>query len=236
MKKRICYKAFKSRTLDIYNSFSQKEGAQHIATPVTIQALIDITNKVPTKHVLEIGAGIGTLTYTLLKHTDAYVDTYEDNIFCRNALSQNISDFSGRYTVLSDYSKKPPRNKYDLIIVDGGSGKHGDGGKMKVVEEVISYLEDVKIVYIEGGRHIQRALLRKALSGRFRYKLIEYKEVEIDGNFFKGGLAIYCTPESNALARSVNYFYWGILDWNSFKNAVMYRINHLKRLVKIKTF
>jgi len=224
MKKNIKYKKFSEEALGIYDSFSKKEGSQHIATPVTIQALLDITKKVSPEYALEMGSGIGTLTYTILKNTQASVDVYEDNDFCKNALSQNLASFAGRYFVVSDYNQKPPHTNYDLFIVDGGSGKNEDGGVMKIVQSLIGAAENVGVVYIEGGRHVQRALLRKTLSKRFIYRLVEYKSVSLNGRDFKGGLAIYCTSRKNPIIRFINYIYWEITEWTSLKNAITYRL------------
>jgi glycerol-3-phosphate dehydrogenase len=33
--------------------------------------------------VIIIGGGIGTLTYTTLKYSDAHIDVYEQNDFCK---------------------------------------------------------------------------------------------------------------------------------------------------------
>jgi len=230
MKKHIRYKKFSPEALSIYDAFSRKEGSQHIATPVTIQALIDIVKKISPKRVLEMGAGIGTLTYTILENSDAYVDAYEDNNFCKNALSQNLSSLVGRYSVLSDYDQQPPCAEYDLFIVDGGSGKHEDGGVMDMVKSFIGAIDKIGVVYIEGGRHIQRSLLRKALTQRFRYRLVEYSKVSIEDQTFKGGLAIYCIPTKSAIIRFINYIYWEINEWTSLKNAIAYRLRRFKNI------
>lgn len=229
MKKHIRYKQISSEALETYRTFSAKDGSQHIATPITIQALIDLNKEMPIRYVLEMGAGIGTISYTLLKYTDANVDLYEDNHFCQGELAKNLSGFTERCKLLTDYSQKPTRSSYDLFVVDGGSGKGEDGGRMKIVQFLAAALDDVKVCYIEGGRHTQRTLLRRTLSRRFRYRLVEYDYAEAEGQIFKGGLAIHCQPTRSVIIRWINFIYWEVTEWTPIKNAIVYRLQCLKK-------
>lgn len=229
MKRHIHYKQISPEALEIHRTFSAKDGSQHIATPITIQALLDLNKEMPFKSALEMGAGIGTISYTLLKYTGANVDLYEDNRFCQEELAKNLSGFERRHKILKDYSQKPPQSSYDLFVVDGGSGKGEDGGDMEIVQSLATALDDVKICYIEGGRHTQRTLLRRALSRRFRYRLVEYDYAEVEGQVFKGGLAIYCQPTRSAVVRWVSFIYWEVVEWTPIKNAIVYRLRRLKK-------
>lgn len=230
MKKHIHYKEVSAEALDVYHLFSQMEGSEHIATPVTIQAILDMNKEKPFITALEMGAGIGTITYTLLKYTNASVDLYEDNAYCRKALEKNLASFAGRFRIFSDYAIKPPRTAYDLFVVDGGAGKKGDGGTLQAVQFLAGEIQKANIFYIEGNRHLQRTLLRRTLAKKFRYRLVEYDRGIIEGKTFKGGLAIHCTPSAHALVRFLNFLYWELMEWTPIKQAVAYRLKRLKRI------
>lgn len=224
MKKHIHYEQFDPRVIETYELFKRKEGSEHIATPVTLQALLDLQ----PRHVLELGAGIGTITYTLLRYCGASIDTYEDNAFCKNALKENCSGFE--YTLISDYSIAPSRMDYDAVVVDGGSGRPHDGGRVDVAGRIFGGLNSIGIVYIEGQRNIQRTLVRKVLARKYIYRLVEYKGLR--NAPYKSGLAIVCTPSTNTLRRWFNYYYWELIEWTGIKNALLYRIksvfNHVR--------
>src|SRR3989339_1817628 len=105
---------------EIYDKFKSQSGSQNIASPVTISVLSKMCAIERPKRILEMGGGIGTISYTLLKNSDAFIDIYEDNDFCRNKLKENLSQFSGRFQIIDTYRILPPVREYDLVIIDGG--------------------------------------------------------------------------------------------------------------------
>lgn len=222
MKKYIRYAKITPEALEVYRTFEKKEGSQYIATPITIQALLDINKQKPFKHVLEMGAGIGTLTYTFLKNTTACIDTYEDNLYCQGALSKNLDGFEGRYRVLTSYSDRPPLDSYDLVIVDGGGGKRNDGGRPLVIKDIFQCLRDVGVVFIEGDRYMQRSLIRRELAKKFVCSEVVYEGVWHEGRYWKGGLAIYCRLSDSWFARLVTRLYYELSEWELMKKRVMY--------------
>lgn len=72
----------------VYDEFSQKPGAQHIASEFALAHLGAVLNKVKPNSVLEFGAGIGTITHFLLKHPAniGHVTTTENNPYCLDQL------------------------------------------------------------------------------------------------------------------------------------------------------
>jgi predicted O-methyltransferase YrrM len=52
----------------IRDEFKRKPGSQHIASEFALAYLSALLNKVKPDSVLEFGAGIGTVTYFLMKH------------------------------------------------------------------------------------------------------------------------------------------------------------------------
>ncbi|MCL9972290.1 MAG: rRNA adenine N-6-methyltransferase family protein, partial [Candidatus Pacebacteria bacterium] len=123
MIRHVRYGRVSPEAAEIYAHFSAQEGSEYIATPVTIQAILDQNTKTPLSRVLEMGAGIGTLTYTVAKYTKAHIDTYEDNAFCIAALTKHLAGLESSYTLMTDYAVTPPVRTYDLVLIDGGGGK-----------------------------------------------------------------------------------------------------------------
>jgi hypothetical protein len=232
MMRHVRYTQFSPESRAAFELFSKKEGAQYIATPVTLEAMLDMDRDSRMARVLEMGAGIGTITYTLLKYTNAHVDTYEDNEFCKAALKTNLTGFEDRYTLLTDYKIDPPARVYDLVVIDGGGGKGEDGGTMPIVQKIAAHI-DARTYYIEGGRHQQRTLLRRELAKRFVYRLVQYDYATYMGVSYKGGLAIVCMPASSALLRKLNFYYWELIEWTPVKYAIQYRWGQFKKRLGI---
>lgn len=181
----------------IYKLFKEKQGSEHIATPISIEKVAELARG--AKDILEFGAGIGTLTYSALANSDAFVEIYEDNEFCIERLSENLDGYEGRYALITSYGFMPRRKKYDLIIVDGGMGGD-DGGTTNWIQNMFSDRLEPTLVYFEGARLFQRKQVRHALFRRYTCK-IERVSCR-DG--FKGGTVMRFTPERNYLKRITN--------------------------------
>ncbi len=187
----------------VYDLFKKKEGSEHIATPLSISMVQKLARK--SERILEIGGGIGTLTYAMLSCSDAKLDVYEDNNFCIQKLQENLREFSERYTLLTSYEMQPPRTEYDLVIIDGANGKKHDGGRKDVVFDFFSSICS-KIIYFEGVRRPQRRYVREALRG---ICAIRIKRMSFEG-IHKGGTVYYCF---NAFPLVREILYW----WNTIR-------------------
>lgn len=200
MKSRPSKEAF-----EIYTRFSFLSGSDEIASSVSISTVIDLCKKVKPQAILELGAGIGTLTYTMKHYSDATIDSYEDNPFCLVEIRKNVPDAN----VISDYRILPPKNSYDLVVVDGGAGDNS-GGYLKGTQVLFTYLDNVRAVYIDGQRLGQRSQIMWALAKNHIFRLIRVPNQIIDGKKHKGGTIILCKPNQSML-RWINYFYQGLL-------------------------
>ena len=187
--------------MNIYNYFKSKLGSEHIAKPPTIEAIINICAEESPKTVLELGAGIGTLTYTILFNSTAHIDTYEGTPFCIDQLKKNLKGLE--YNLITDYRQLPPHKDYDLIIVDGGAGSDLDTGYMRAIFLFLQSLDSVKIIYVEGRRMGQRAFIRRGLVDRYTYKT----EI-VEGDNDKGGIIFRCKRTKSKLKRYGLYIYW----------------------------
>lgn len=143
----------------IYDEFAQKPGAQHIASEFALAYLSAVLNKVKPNSVLEFGAGIGTITYFLMKHPAniGHVTTTENHPFCLEQFAANISEeFNSRYDlIIDDGNLVPGQRPYDLVIVDNSVSARG-----------YAYLDRGMTCFVEGARSANRREIQSELAGR----------------------------------------------------------------------
>ena len=222
MIKKHIYRTLSEDALEVYRVFSTKEGAQHIAKPPSIQAVTEIIRWHKPKTILEVGGGIGALSFVCLKHSEANVDIFEDNIFCIGELRKNLRDFDGRYTIHSDYSNYSlPHLAYDLVIFDGGT--------YELINQLTRSLTDMRLTFFEGNRIQDRAVFRKALKENYVFTVREY--IDSSGKY-KGGHEIRCKKSKSKFLREILYRYWEVIYYirEVVWNALNRRVARLKNL------
>jgi len=107
----------------IHERFSRLEGAEHIASVCSLQWLAAVLRTFRPKRVLELGAGIGTMTELLLTPQFGVEKVYstEDNAFCLAALRRNLPRLDGRLELLTTGEDlRKIEGDLDLIAGDGG--------------------------------------------------------------------------------------------------------------------
>lgn len=195
-------------SIKIYKYFKTLPGSEHIGKPVTIDVLINACKEIRPKRVLEMGGGIGALSYTLLKYSDAFIDIYEDNEFCRKELEKNLAEFEGRFQIIDTYRMLPPSQIYDIAVIDGGMGNPGDGGYATAAQLFLEYIDSIKVVYIEGYRGIQRDTVRKALQKKYICTFKAHKQIFVEGQKWVGGLEIRCKRAESSVMRWLIFLFW----------------------------
>ncbi len=191
---------------NICELFKNKTGSNEIAGMVTLREVIRFCREHKPRAVLELGGGIGTISYAVLSNCDATMDIYEHNDFCIGALNENLKEYKERFAIIPSYLSLPPRREYDLIIIDGGKGKHErDGGFPRGINAYIHSLDSLKVIFIEGERKSQRFWVTQALRTRFIYTPRKYYDAEKEK---KGMLQLDCAPSSNEFLRLANHWYW----------------------------
>jgi SAM-dependent methyltransferase len=142
---------------DVHRRFSEEPGAGHIATDFALAHLGAVLNQARPLHVLEFGAGIGTITHFLLNHPIrvARVVATEENAFCIDQLAKNIGDgYAGRYELVTDPSRLDFNDiHYDLVVVDG----------LLAIEQYKA-LTLGTICFVEGSRTPTRRAINEALA------------------------------------------------------------------------
>lgn len=148
----------------IHAWFSNLAGAEHIATQHAISGLVRWLHRVRPSRVLEIGPGIGTLSYTVLRWAEGAgvpieLTCVEQDAFCRSALIENLGDFRPGPRVVSSFEEATlPDGGFSMVLVDGGTKD----------PRYFASLARRAVVFVEGGRESQRALVEAAHPGRPR--------------------------------------------------------------------
>ena len=144
---------------EVHRKFSARPGAQHIASEFALARLSALINRTAPKSVLEFGAGIGTITYLLLKHRLGIgrITTLEENPYCIDQFHSNVPpDFDGRYELLTDASKLDGRgDRFDLVVIDQAL----DPGLYR-------FLAEGTWCFVEGNRAHNREGMRRVLKAR----------------------------------------------------------------------
>lgn len=178
----------------IHRAFAPRPGAEHIATRAAIAGLIRWLGRKRPERVLEVGAGIGTLTWALvetLSHQrgdDGFVlYTVEDHRFCLQELRKNLQPLWGRFTVIGSVGEIGSSGPgFDFLVVDGG--RQDDEGLFR-------RLRPGAVVFIEGDRRTQADSLERALGDRAFAKadvrVLRRRTLQNGTRAWDGGYRIY---------------------------------------------
>lgn len=199
------------RILAHWRSFKAKPGGDHIATPVSLDFLSTYCDQKGVQSILELGAGIGTMSALLSRET---YDAYEDVSFCIDQCRTNAPAVN----LITDYRTLPPQQDYDLVIIDGGNGGKmkawgpKNGGYAEATATIVSYVRP-KAVYVEGRRTPQLIAALWALSGRYRVRMCRVPGAYVMGSYCKGGTLLTTSrgsQVSGVLALSMNLLRVGL--------------------------
>lgn len=139
----------------IHADFRAKPGSSQIASAFAIQQLEGwLWLRCPAR-ILEVGAGIGTLSavvagYLAVLHGHAEAIAVEDDPWCREQWIVNLSWWLHRPIL---FDKVPAYEFYDLVILDGE----------QMPDDGWGCLAPGATVFVEGNRRAQRARLRQYL-------------------------------------------------------------------------
>jgi len=172
------------------------DGNVGIASECSIRGIIEVIAHKKPNCILELGSGIGTMTYAVLKTCGHFRSsagfpefyTIENHPFCLSQMAINLQEFEGRYHVLN--SALPLREsgmEFDFIIVDGGGDHPSDMGGMSL-EGLVG---EGAVVMFEGSRKAQRDQLVQL----YAHRHIEYFKL------FPVGLEL-CSEDGTITARN----------------------------------
>lgn len=136
--------------------FLKKPGSEHIASTFALAHLARLlrTNKINS--ALELGAGIGTMTYLLLSGlpSNARVECTEPNKFCVEQLHRNVPAEMLHRLLIHPNSDPCTKTIFDLVIIDGR------------VKPPLTFMRPGTICFVEGERRKARHIIQADLASR----------------------------------------------------------------------
>ena len=139
----------------VYDRFRRFPGSEYIAKPGTIGGVSRLIVAHRPKAILEVGAGIGTITHTVLATLDAIGHrarfvSIEHDAFCLAALERNLGAELARVDLRRSVHGLEV-GSFDLVIVDGGSLERGGYS---------DFVARRGRIVVDGFREDQRAAIR----------------------------------------------------------------------------
>jgi len=169
----------------IFNKYAAQFGSDQIATKLALRIISDHLEKNNPQSILEIGAGIGTITELLIKKSpNSNILSFEKDEWCLSQLLKNVDEKQ-----IQIFSKKQDLltlQKIDFLIID-------DYLDAKFTFELISKTRPESI-FIEGHRRRQRlSVIRSYMKIGFNFDLKNYRK-SYDSD--KGGCLVIHNQES----------------------------------------
>jgi hypothetical protein len=185
MNEKINSGLYRDAVLAHWDRFKKLPGSDAIASKAALLAIIALTLVRPPKKVLEIGAGLGTITHLILEFTPAELISTEPVEFLNLKLKNQESHF---LRVVTDESEIDFKDfSPDWVIIDGPCN-------MKNLKKLL-IPEVLEVVIVENQRIMSRFRIAISL-----YKLgIRFNYSEIDSSN-QTGIATFLTI-SKAVAK-----------------------------------
>jgi protein-L-isoaspartate O-methyltransferase len=172
---------------EIYARFSKLPGSEHIASANAINVLLWTVERWRPTAVLEVGAGIGTLTSTVVRSLPpgGSIRCVEPEPFCVDALTTNLGEEMGRVGLVATTAEVPTDARFGLIIVDGGAA-----------ERFTDRLAAGGVVFVEGDRAPQRRSIEANGRSFVRPTVRSTRRATLDGpvevgQTWEGGCTVY---------------------------------------------
>ena len=156
-----------------WREFVAYPGSEQIASVAAIEGLMRWLQWCRPKSALEVGSGLGTLTAVLRDFCTASLWLVEPDPWCREQLTRHVlwrmswwSLWNQTVALVPAWSVGlAPSHGFDFVVVDGGD-RRGD---------YYAYLAPRAVVFFEGRRRPQRAVLEAMWRGRRRFAQAEWK-------------------------------------------------------------
>ena len=179
-------------TASIFEKYSKLSGSNQIATQFALRIISEHLDSHRPRSVLEIGAGIGTITELLIsKLPNARIVSYENNAWCVSQLVKNVNLTT--VEIITSHKALLQSGESDFIIIDDYLDKN----------TTISLINRVKpnSVFIEGHRRRQRLYVIKSYK-KMGWK-IDFKNYRKSHDSNKGGCII--AKSENAFDKTFLY-------------------------------
>jgi precorrin-6B methylase 2 len=162
---------------EIFREFKAKSESQHIASEFSLRELSRFVARIKPQRILEIGAGIGTITKLLLTHPDrpTLLTSTEAHPVCLTELSKNLQGVKIKgYTLLETASQLDLMQHYDLVIFDGTLDD----------EKQYGVLKSGTWCFVDGSRNrtidaLQKKLLKRGMNIVFENRRPDEKKLRL---------------------------------------------------------
>jgi hypothetical protein len=157
----------RNHTKNIYHKFYRKKNSHSIANQRALELLSVMTQLNNSNFpILEIGAGIGTISETLLITTNNEIFAQEYDEACRDQLKKISKKFQNRLNV----SGSIVIQAYKFIIIDGPYSKKEMYCAIKASRSTLKWIA------IENGRTATRIQIAASLfKARYRQSTVEFR-------------------------------------------------------------
>jgi hypothetical protein len=206
--------------VETYKYFSNLEGNQHIASEFALRKIIDVIENYKIKNVLELGLGIGSISFCILEFSKEYNKQIEyigteSNEFCLKVLPVYLKEHFNKVQIFRGLNEVPKNRKFEMVIVDG---------KDENLMQVKKIISNRGIIVIEGDRKPQLELLKNIFSDHLYVRLISNQKNPSYGPFSSltllGGIQlIFVNPN---FYQKINFLYYKI------STAIRYRLRSIK--------
>lgn len=151
-----------------FEKFQTRVGSQQMATKEALRVIGKYLDNQKPKTILEIGAGIGTITSfcnSIVANSSEYF-AFERDSWCRNQL--NALDLSQNVKIIMDLAELDGVETLDFVIVD-------DLISQQELHNVLEKLSSVFTIIVEGHRYRQR----QAIARYLKIKSISFKYISV---------------------------------------------------------
>jgi phospholipid N-methyltransferase len=203
--------------LETYKYFSNLEGNMHIASEFALKKIIDVIDNYKIKSVLELGLGIGSISFCVLEFAKRktqninYTGT-EANDFCLKVLPKYLNFHFDKIQIFNNLNSVSLSKKFDLIIIDG---------KEENLFKVKDMISEKGIIIIEGDRVPQLEVVKSIFS---KHKYVRVISNQLNRNYgpcslypshYIGGIQlIFINPD---LVQKINFVYYKMLTSIRYK-------------------
>lgn len=133
----------------VRDKYLVQSGSEQIASLISIQTLISLLQSKRPDEVLELGAGIGTLTQVILEKSKARLTSVENNEWCQNKLEANMNNLR-TFSLMSDYLFIDQGTTSDFVVIDANIGIFNS-------QKLIQHSPKLRTIFIE-GHHLQHRI------------------------------------------------------------------------------
>ena len=207
----------------IFEKYSNLVGSDQIATRYALRIISKQHNEYQPKSILEIGAGIGTITELLIRELpSAKIVSYENNAWCISQLVKNIDQ--KQVQIITSHESLIQTTESDFLIIDDYLDE----------ETTLALISRIKpeSVFIEGHRRRQRLYVMKSYK-KMGCKII-FKNYRKSFDSDKGGCIII--KSNSAFDKTFIYLSFIYLTLGLSELSRIRAKFSLRKLLTIRTF